>query len=81
MTTTVDDIRRWLERAEKDDSHMIVVCDTFDHEDYPVFVNKDMDIREAIKEHDGQNMQRIMEVYNLSMSLEDQLASPRVYNV
>ena len=39
MATTKQVIRRWLKEAKaKGATHMIVVCDTFDHEDYPVFV-------------------------------------------
>lgn len=40
MAATKEFIRNWLQRATKEDSHMLVVCDTFDYEDYPVFVNK-----------------------------------------
>ena len=37
--TTKTQISNWLKRARPDDTHMIVVCDTFDYSDYPVFVS------------------------------------------
>lgn len=39
--TTQDDIREWfLAGTELAATHLIVVCDTFDHEDYPVYVKE-----------------------------------------
>jgi|ERR1039458_6306432 hypothetical protein len=39
--TTKEDLRRWFnEGVELKATHMIVVCDTFDHEDYPVYVKQ-----------------------------------------
>lgn len=39
MTTTKKIIAEWIESGlEKKATHMIVVCDTFDHTDYPVYV-------------------------------------------
>lgn len=74
MGTSVDEIRAWLEEGKRDGkSHVIVVCDTFDHEDYPVFVSKDQNPRIVAKEYDSKNMQKIMEVYNLSMDFDEQL--------
>jgi hypothetical protein len=58
---------------------MIVVCDTFDHDDYPVYTNAG---DEFWKKHDavnGQNMQRIMEVYDLNKPWPQQ-SSGRVMN-
>lgn len=81
MGTTREEIREWLERGKKEDAtHMIVVCDTFDHEDYPVFVHKNENVHEVHKEYDGKNMQRVMEVYSFAKDLEEQLAAPRVHN-
>ena len=49
-------------------------------EDYPVFVNKNEDVNNKIK-HYSENMQRVVEVYNLSIDLESQLESHRVWNI
>jgi hypothetical protein len=52
---------------------MLVVCDTFNFEDYPVEVGPESDVREIAKVYDNRNMQKIMEVYNLSLPIETQL--------
>jgi len=80
--TTKEDIRGWLKRAKKEKAtHMLVVCDSFDYEDYPVFVMKGEDVHEVIKEKcRSDNMQRLMEVYNLSKDLEKQLNEQRSFN-
>ena len=39
MSTTRNEIRGWLKRGQRQKAtHVIVVCDTFDHEDYPVYI-------------------------------------------
>lgn len=81
MAATMSDIRGWFERGVAEGAtHMIVVCDTFDHEDYPVFVAPDEDVREKEKSYSGKNMQRVMEVYNLGMDMGDQLGQHRAFN-
>lgn len=72
--TTPDQIREWLEQGQDlKATHVIVVCDTFDYEDYPVYVKPGQDVRKIAAEHDGPNMQKVMEVYNLSLDIEQQL--------
>jgi hypothetical protein len=81
MATTRDDIRDWLMRAKtKDASHMLVVYDSFSRNDYPVYVKKRQDVREIAARYDGKDMDYLMEVYNLSMDLEAQLAKLRSFN-
>jgi hypothetical protein len=54
---------------------MLVICDTFDHDDYPVYVSS---VEEARKKAENPgSMQRLMEVYNLSMDREEQLNQHR----
>lgn len=75
------EIREWFLRGVKEKAtHMIVVCDTFDHEDYPVFVKSNEDVRARESEYNGKNMQRVMEVYNLRMEIEYQLNQMRAFN-
>lgn len=60
---------------------MIVVCDTFDHGDFPVYVKQGQDAQEERSRlNSPENMTRVMEVYNLAMSLEDQLSQDRAFN-
>jgi hypothetical protein len=74
MTTTINVIREWLKAGQAQKAtHMIVVCDTFDYDDYPIYVMPGEDVREREKEFKGVNMQKVMEVYNLSMDIEQQL--------
>lgn len=81
MGTPREEIREWLERGKAQGAtHMIVVCDTFDYEDYPVFVMPGEDVRAEHAKYNGPNMQRVMEVYSYARSLDEQLAAPRVYN-
>lgn len=79
--TTKDDIRRWLERGKEDGAtHLIVVCDTYDHVDFPVYVLPGQDARKVMEGYNGHNMQRVMEVYNLSMDWNKQLSEHRSFN-
>lgn len=78
--TTQSDIKKWLDDAPKGATHMLVVCDTFDWEDYPVYVKKSDNVHDVKSKYDGGNMQRVMEVYNLKKSLKKQLAEDRSFN-
>lgn len=81
MAATKQDISRWFDRGVVEGkSHLIVVCDTYDHDDYPVYVNPDQDAKEVAAMYNGKNMQRIMEVYSLSMDKEVQLNQFRAFN-
>ena len=81
MATTQQDIRDWLhEGKRKGATHVIVACDTFDHSDYPVYVMPGEDIAKRAAALDGPNMQRVMEVYDLSLDLEAQLREERAYH-
>jgi hypothetical protein len=78
METREEMFERWWNRGtELGASHMIVVCDTFDHSDYPVYVQPGEDVRKAYDDYNGKNMQRVMEVYSYSRSKESQFAEHR----
>ena len=78
--TSAATIRKWFEQ-EKDKGHdrMIVVCDTFDHEDYPVGCSA-ADVEEKLLYYKEADMQRVMEVYNLNKPMEEQFMVHRVWN-
>lgn len=79
--TTKEDIKRWLSLAKEDHSHMIVVCDTFDYTDYPVYVKITENVKEIeAKYSDSQKMSRVMEVYNLKKDINIQLKEHRSFN-
>ncbi len=75
---TVHGIARWIQRAREDGAtHMIVVCDTFDYDDYPVNVMPDEDVHERVEYFRNASMQKVMEVYWLEGDLDDHLAKRR----
>lgn len=81
MATSKETIRRWFQEGiSQSATHMIVVCDTFDWDDYPVYVSSKENVREKEAEYDGKNMQKVMEVYNLAMDMEPQLIQQRAFN-
>ena len=82
MTATKSDIERWLDSAiDQNASHLIVAVDRYDHDNYPVYVSRDEDIRKEIERVESASMQGIDEIYNMSMSIEEQLNEYRAYNI
>lgn len=78
--TTQEDVKRWLNEAkERKAKFMIVVVDTFDYEDYPVFCLTAEECLE--KSRNPGQMQRIMEVYDLSLDLDTQVNERRAYHL
>lgn len=82
--TSRETISGWFVRGQISSaapySHMIVVCDTFSWEDYPVYVKTGEDPREVAAKYDGKNMQKLMEVYNLELPMNEQLDQQRSFN-
>jgi hypothetical protein len=73
-------IRSWFERGvANNEQFMIVVCDTFDWDDYPVYCSEE-DFASEYASVNGANMQRIMEVYDLSKDMYTQLGQTRSFN-
>lgn len=69
-------LERWFKRGlEQGATHFIVVCDTFDYEDYPVYVSPSENVHQKAKEYDGPNMQKVMEVYDLRRDMDEQINS------
>lgn len=64
MAASRVDIDRWIATAKiKKAKFIISVCDTFDFDDYPVYVYEDENLEEKKKEYDGVNMQKINESF------------------
>ena len=79
MGATRDDISRWFDQGHADGAtHMIVVCDTYDHEDYPVYVMPGTDLRKTFDLNNGPNMTRAMECYALWKPKDPQMGQYRV---
>lgn len=72
---TAQEIREWVLNAKAAGADFLIVkCDDWDHEDYPVSASR-AEYDRLVKGSD-----RVMEVYDLSMDLEAQLAEHRAYH-
>lgn len=80
MAATKEDIKEWFERGKENGStHLIVVCDTFDYEDYPVYVSDKQDVHKTEERYRNSPMQAVMEVYNLNKDLKPQIKQARCF--
>ena len=82
MAASKQQNREWVERGVKTGAtHVIIVYDSWDYEDYPVYVEKGQSVQNEIDRRNGRNMLSVMEVYNLSMDIEAQLNEYRAWHV
>ncbi|KKT29226.1 MAG: hypothetical protein UW41_C0010G0019 [Candidatus Collierbacteria bacterium GW2011_GWC2_44_18] len=78
---TKDDFVRWFEDGKKKGAtHAIIVCDTFDHTDFPIYVMPGENCREKAESEGKKPMQRVMEVYSLSLDFETQFKEVRAFH-
>jgi len=78
---TREEISEWFdEGVTKGATHLIVVVDTFDYEDYPVYVIPGENASAKYEEYNRKNMQSVMEVYCLTRDKEKQLNERRSFN-
>lgn len=81
MAASKNDISRWFDRGRSEGaSHMIVAVDQFDWDDYPVYVGRPAAVRAEIARILSSDMQRVMEIYDLGMDKECQLAEHRSWH-
>jgi hypothetical protein len=74
----MDDLDRWFEEGlRRGATHLIVVCDTFSREDFPVYVMPGESSREVAARYHGVEMHGVHEVYRLSLDKASQLAERR----
>ena len=82
MAATKEIIRGWFQDGvDKGVTHMIVVCDISDYMDYPVYVQSHQKASEVAANIHGRNMQRVREVYDLSINIESQLEEARAWHI
>lgn len=80
--TTKSRIAQWFGvGVTKSATHMIVVTDTFDNSDHPVYAYSDAECLQRVSSQDTGDTQHITEVYDLRMDKETQLNQRRAYNV
>lgn len=80
MSTTREEISEWFDLGVKEGAtHMLIVCDTYDHDDYPVYIKPGQDPKVCSEQRNLGSMQRLMECYKLDPALKtSQLNSYRV---
>lgn len=79
--TNKEDILGWLEEAKTAGAtHLLVVSDTFEYEDYPVKVMPSEKVRDVHAKYNGKDMQRVMEVYALHIDFQKQLDEYRSFH-
>lgn len=77
MSTSVEQLHSWfLEGLDMGATHMIVKTDWFDHEDYPVYVLPDENVREI----SHKNQDRTVEVYAMHIPWEVQAKEFRAFH-
>jgi hypothetical protein len=82
MSTKKEDLRKWFdEGVEKGAIFMIVCTDTYDHNDYPVYAKTAWEAWVQFQAHDGRDMQKVMEVYDLLMDREIQMIEFRAFHM
>lgn len=69
MGTTREEVDQWIEAGiEAGATHLIVFCDSFSYEDYPVYVKPGQTVDEVKREVLKTQMQRVMEVVDLHLA-------------
>lgn len=71
--TTYEQLHEWFNEGKKAKAtHMIIVCDTFEWDDYPVYVTKHENVHKKEDEYRAKSMTQIMEVYCLTKRWDKQ---------
>ena len=78
MAVTREEISSWFDRGVIDNQkYMIIVCDTFDHDDYPCFFET-LESAKTKAKNPGE-MQRVMEIYDLTADKQKQIKMHRCF--
>ena len=74
--TTRDDVKQWFDKGVADGQRfMLVYCDTYDYEDYPIYAKDAPEFWKILGS--DRSMQKLMEVYDLTLNEDNQLDEPR----
>jgi hypothetical protein len=86
MAATRNDILTWLTSPRylkalgtPNSRYCLIICDTFDWEDYPVYVDTAEQAVEHVK--NLQSMEKLMEVYDLKGDIDKQMNLKRCYAI
>jgi hypothetical protein len=76
MKEPTEQIREWFDKGKAQGAtHLLVFCDTFNFEQYPVYVFAPETWDAVVKCKDNVNMQRVEERYDLAQGFEPQARS------
>lgn len=79
--TSVEELGEWFDQGIKEGAtHMIVVCDAFSHEDYPVYVSPTEDVVRKVRAKEQEKFVRIMEVYAMHLDKGMQMSEGRAFH-
>lgn len=77
MAATLSDLKAMYDAGDTGEfSHMIVKCDMFDYEDYPVYVKVGEDARAVA----ARNSEKTMECYSYALGWDIQSVEHRAYH-
>lgn len=78
MSVTKDDIIEWFQEGIKNNfKYMIVACDTFDWDDYPIYCKDEQEFEREYQNVNFVNMQKPMETYDLTLDMISQVNTRR----
>lgn len=61
-----EDIARWTKTAKgKNFKYVLIVCDTFSYEDYPVYCKDSYELKQKTIEYNGKRMQQVMKTIDI----------------
>jgi len=67
MAATRDDVNRWIDTAKtKGCKFIISVCDTFDWDDFPVYIKDLNELILRVDNYDGVDMKKINEIIRIN---------------
>lgn len=67
MAATRDDVNRWINTAKSKGCKFIIsVCDTFDWDDFPVYIKDLNELILRVDNYDGVDMKKINEIIRIN---------------
>lgn len=79
--TKLETIKEWvLEGKEDGATHVVIMRDTFDGSTSPVNVMPGENVRDIAVDNE-EDMEMVVEVYNLALNIDDQLQEYRAMNL
>jgi len=77
-----EEIVEWLSLGVMNgDTHLMVVYDTYDKAEFPVYANGDDAVAEQFRRYNGVNHQQVTEVFDLRLGTEEQLREARAWHL